>query len=78
MGQKNTRTKFRFSIEDQPLYPHMKLTRELFPRLLSTRKITHDDAEYFGPFLNRSSARILIDFLNQTFRLRTCWIEIDG
>ena len=78
MSKKEGRTKFHFSIENQPLYPHMKLTAEAFPRLLSTRKIADDGAEYFGPFLNRSAARILIDFLNQTFRLRTCYIDIDG
>lgn len=76
--RKADRRQFHFSIESEPFYPHIKLTREPFPRLLSTRKITDDRAEYFGPFLTRSSARILIDFLNQTFRLRTCFIEIDG
>lgn len=61
-----------------PLYPHVKLTRERFPRVLATRIVADDDAEYFGPFLNRSNARILIDFLNRTFRLRSCEIDIDG
>ncbi len=70
--------KYRFSLAGQPLYPHLKLTSERFPRLLATRVIDNDDAEYFGAFLNRSAARILIDFLNKTFRLRTCQIEIDG
>lgn len=70
--------KYQFSITGQPLYPHIKLTRETFPRLLATRRIENDDAEYFGAFLTRTSARILIDFLNQTFRLRSCYIEIDG
>lgn len=75
---KTRQKKFYFSIKNEPLYPHLKLTREEFPRLLSTRKIDDDDAEYFGPFLNRSAARILVDFLNRTFRLRTCDIDIDG
>jgi excinuclease ABC subunit C len=56
----------------------MKLTRETFPRLLSTRVVENDGAEYFGPFLARSGARILIDFVNSTFRLRTCTAPIDG
>jgi len=70
--------KYKFSIEGKPLYPHIKLTRESFPRILATRLIGDDDAEYFGPFLNRSAARVLLDFLNRTFRLRSCEIEIDG
>jgi excinuclease ABC subunit C len=60
------------------LYPHLKITAETFPRILVTRRIQDDDAEYYGAFLSRTSARILIDFLNRTFRLRSCDIEIDG
>lgn len=60
-------------------YPHIKMTRERFPRLLATRRIEEDDtAEYFGAFLTKTAVRILIDFLNKTFRLRTCDLELDG
>ncbi len=68
----------KFSLAEQRLYPHFKLTRERFPRLLATRKIADDGAEYFGAFLPETGVRFLIDFLNKTFRLRTCEIEIDG
>ena len=72
------RTEYKFSIEGKPLYPHIKLTRERFPRILATRLIANDDAEYFGAFLNRTNVRLLLDFLNRTFRLRSCDIAIDG
>jgi len=68
----------QFSIAGQPVYPHIKLTREEFPRALATRILEDDGDEYFGAFLNRTSVRILIDFLNRTFRLRSCAISIDG
>ncbi|CAN5577244.1 excinuclease ABC subunit UvrC [soil metagenome] len=68
----------RFSIDGEPLYPHIKLTRERFPRALATRLIADDDAEYFGAFLNRSNARLLLDFLTRTFRLRGCEFDLDG
>ena len=67
-----------YSIKDEPVYPHIKLTAEPFPRALATRIVKDDEDEYFGAFLNRTSVRILIDFLNRTFRLRSCTIEIDG
>ena len=72
------KAKHRFSIEGKPLYPHLKLTSERFPRVLATRLIEEDGSEYFGAFLNRTSARILLDFVNKTFRLRSCEIPIDG
>lgn len=68
----------KFSLADQRLYPHFKLTRERFPRLLATRKIAADGAEYFGAFLPETGVRFLIDFLNKIFRLRTCEIDVDG
>jgi excinuclease ABC subunit C len=68
----------KFSIAGLPVYPHIKLTREEYPRLLATRVVKDDCDEYFGAFLSRTSVRILIDFLNRTFRLRSCDIEIDG
>jgi excinuclease ABC subunit C len=59
-------------------YPHMKLTSERFPRVLATRAIEDDDAEYFGAFLPKTAVRIMIDYLNRRFRLRSCDIDIDG
>jgi excinuclease ABC subunit C len=69
---------YRFSIAGQPVYPHIKFTSENFPRALATRILEDDGDEYFGAFLNRTSVRILIDFLNRTFRLRSCKIAVDG
>ena len=60
------------------LYPHLKITAEAFPRVLATRRIEDDGAEYFGAFLPRTSARILLDFINRVFRIRSCYIPLDG
>ena len=60
------------------LYPHLKITNEAYPRILATRKIENDRDEYYGAFLTKTATRILIDFLNKTFRIRSCDIPIDG
>jgi len=60
------------------LYPHLKVTSEEFPRVLATRRIENDGAKYFGAFLPKTAVRMLIDFVNRTFRLRSCDINIDG
>lgn len=77
-GTRENKNPARFSIGRQRLYPHLKLTSEKFPRLLVTRLIDGGDAEYYGAFLPETGIRFLIDFLNKTFRLRSCEIEIDG
>jgi excinuclease ABC subunit C len=63
---------------DQILYPHLKITREDFPRLLATRKILDERDDYFGAFLPTTNVRLWLYQLNKIFRLRSCEIEIDG
>ncbi len=69
---------YNISLCEQKLYPHLKITREKFPRLLVTRKIETDEADYFGAFLPETGVRFLLDFLNRAFRLRNCTVSIDG
>lgn len=69
---------YNFNLSEQRHFPHFKITNEKFPRLRITRKIENDRAEYFGAFLPETGARLLLDFLNRTFRLRSCTIKIDG
>ncbi|HEX3101099.1 MAG TPA: hypothetical protein VHQ01_04885, partial [Pyrinomonadaceae bacterium] len=75
---KNDRNSSDFTEGGADLYPHFKITNEEFPRILATRRFENDGAEYFGAFLTKTSVRIMIDFLNRTFRLRSCDIHIDG
>lgn len=75
---KNDPSVKNFDGSQAALYPHLKITNETYPRILATRKIENDGAEYFGAFLTKTATRILIDFLNKTFRIRSCDIPIDG
>ena len=59
-------------------YPHLKITNEDFPRVLATRRIEDDGAEYYGAFLTKTAVRIMIDLINRVFRLRLCDLDIDG
>ena len=74
----NDRTVSDLSEDGSDLYPHLKITAEPFPRVLATRRFEDDGAEYYGAFLTKTAVRIMLGFLNKTFRLRTCDIEIDG
>src|SRR5215217_7192594 len=68
----------RSSLEDRSPYPYIVVTRETYPRFLATRDPASEGVDYFGAFLTKTAVRILIDFLNRTFRLRSCDIELDG
>src|SRR6267378_5196324 len=76
---KQHQPRFNYKLKDDKSYPHLKLTiNEPFPKVVITRRVQHDGALYFGPFLPASLARKAIDLINRTFQLRTCDIEIDG
>ncbi len=75
---KKHKPRFNVLLKDDKQYPHLKMTREPFPKVVITRKIVRDGASYYGPFLPASLARRTLDLINRAFQLRTCDIEIDG
>ena len=76
---KQHKPRYNVKLQDDKSYPHLKLTiNEPFPKVVITRRVQHDGALYFGPFLPASLARKTIDLINRTFQLRTCDIEING
>jgi len=70
--------RYNIMLKDDKQYPHLKVTKEDFPKAVITRKIIKDGANYYGPFLPASLARKTLDLINRTFQLRTCDIHIDG
>jgi excinuclease ABC subunit C len=70
--------RYNIMLKDDKQYPHIKVTKEPFPKAVITRKILKDGANYYGPILPASLARKTLDLINRTFQLRTCDIEING
>jgi excinuclease ABC subunit C len=75
---KKHKPKYNILLKDDKQYPHLKITKEAFPKVVITRKLLKDGASYYGPFLPANLARKTLDLINRTFQLRTCTIEIDG
>jgi excinuclease ABC subunit C len=75
---KKYKPKYNILLKDDKQYPHLKVTKEPFPKVVMTRKIIKDGANYYGPFLPANLARKTLDLINRTFQMRTCEIEIDG
>lgn len=76
---KDKRPRYNVLLRDDKTYPYLKLTLgDEWPRLAFTRRIAHDKAEYFGPFLPGGLARKAIKLVQKLFQVRVCRIEIDG
>ncbi len=63
---------YNIDLKDGTRYAYLKLTNELFPRLLTVRQIEKDKAKYFGPYTDGSSRENSARLLRSTFKLRTC------
>ena len=75
---KRRRPRYNVLLRDDKTYPFLKLTREPWPRLVFTRRIRDDGAEYFGPYLPGGLARRAVKLTQKLFGVRVCQLEIDG
>ncbi len=76
---KREQPRYNIRLRDDKTYPYLKLTlAEPWPRLVFTRRVRDDGAEYYGPFLPAGRARKAIKLVQKLFGVRVCRIEIDG
>ena len=76
---KRTQPRYNINLRDDKTYPYLKLTiSDDYPRIVFTRRILKDGAEYFGPFLPGGLARKAIKLVQKLFQVRVCRIPIDG
>ncbi len=76
---KKQKPRYNIQLRDDKTYPYLKLTmRDDYPRIVFTRRILKDGAEYFGPFLPGGLARKAIKLVQKLFEVRICRIPIDG
>lgn len=68
--------KYNVLLKDGKTYPWICVRNEAFPRVFLTRNVVKDGSTYFGPYTNISVANALIDFFQQTYRLRTCSLNL--
>jgi len=66
------RPKFNIRLKDDKSYPYLKISKDTFPRVSVTRRVTKDGAIYFGPFTNVKALRQSLQFIRKYFPYRTC------
>ncbi len=64
---------FNRQLRNTESYRYIKIeTWNPWPRVMLTRQWKPDGSTYFGPFRVSRAARVTVDLLNDTFKLRTC------
>ena len=70
---KKNMPKFNVLLKDDKTYPYIKVDiKSDYPNVSITRKILNDGAKYFGPYANSGSAKEMVDFIKNKFKIRQC------
>ena len=69
---KKNQPKYNIMLKDNDYYSYIMVTNEEFPRLLTVRKVMEDKNRYFGPYTSARSRTIVLRFLRDVFKIRTC------
>ncbi|MGA7542044.1 MAG: excinuclease ABC subunit UvrC [Nitrososphaeraceae archaeon] len=74
---KRYRPLFNIELKDQQRYTYLKLTQELFPRLLVVRRNRRGEfggpkGKIYGPFVRGSSKFLTVGLLRKLFKIRIC------
>ncbi len=70
---KQNRPKFNVLLKDDKTYPYIKIdVKSDYPNVYITRKILNDGAKYFGPYANPGSAKEMVNFIKEKFKIRQC------
>ena len=68
---KTEKPRYNVRLKDSKSYPFILITNEQYPKLRITRE-TGKNGEYFGPFVDVSGLRSIVDELLRVFPLRSC------
>lgn len=73
---KKYQPKYNILLRDDKTYPWIVIKNEAFPRVITTRKIEKDGSEYFGPFTNYKTVRMIMNMFSGLYSLRTCAYDL--
>jgi len=63
---------YNILLKDGKSYPMIRITKEDFPKVFTTRRIIKDGSEYFGPYPEAGKINQYMDLIDRLFSLRKC------
>ena len=73
---KTLQPRYNILLKDDKTYPWIVVRREHFPRVQSTRQLTRDGSQYFGPYGSVMMQHSVLDFIREVVPLRTCKLNL--
>ena len=64
--------RYNISLKDDKKYPYIRITEEVFPRVVVTRDVVKDGSRYLGPYTDVRAMRRMVETMHRLFRIRSC------
>jgi len=69
---KSLNPRYNIILKDGKSYPFLCIKNEAFPRVLIIRRLIKDGSSYYGPYTSARLTNSLLDFITNTYQIRTC------
>ncbi|QSE98342.1 excinuclease ABC subunit UvrC [Fulvivirga lutea] len=73
---KQNQPKYNILLKDDKTFPYICITKERFPRIITTRKLNKDKGEYFGPYSSVVAMNTVLDLIRKLYTIRTCKLHL--
>ncbi|MGK7389313.1 MAG: excinuclease ABC subunit UvrC [Candidatus Cyclobacteriaceae bacterium M2_1C_046] len=73
---KENQPKYNILLKDDKTFPFIIVTKERFPRILSTRKYDPTKGEYFGPYSSVGAMNNVLELIRKLYTIRTCKLNL--
>jgi len=73
---KEHQPRYNILLKDDKTYPWICIKKEHFPRIFYTRNIIKDGSEYFGPYSNVKTMKVLLGLIKELYQIRTCSYDL--
>ena len=75
---KQYKPRYNILLKDSKTYPWICVTADPYPKVFLTRRVVQNGSRYFGPYSSVIHARRLMDFIRESYPLRSCNHKIDS
>jgi excinuclease ABC subunit C len=73
---KQYQPRYNILLKDGKSYPYICVKTEPFPRVFATRQRDDETATYYGPYTSASTMHMIVEFLRENYKLRTCALHL--
>lgn len=69
---KENQPRYNILLKDDKSFPFICITKERFPRIISTRRVNTSKGEYYGPYSSVVAMKNVLDLIRKLYTIRTC------